>query len=167
MSITQSESVVPVTISPYAVDRTGQRKGSLVAVRPAGRYRNGNLLWLFRCDCGNYRESLWKTTATSCGCTHASPRKKATRPREGVWANRRKCQIEADREYSNRNFWSRSVLSAYGNRCEKCGWSSARCDVHHRVPKSQGGKNTISNGIVLCPNCHREQHEASAQGRSL
>ncbi|NCQ35041.1 HNH endonuclease [bacterium] len=41
-----------------------------------------------------------------------------------------------------------------------CGWDKARCDAHHREPKAKGGKHTIQNGMVLCPNCHRIAHEA-------
>ncbi|WP_408509611.1 HNH endonuclease signature motif containing protein [Paraburkholderia sediminicola] len=43
-----------------------------------------------------------------------------------------------------------------------CGWDKAGCDSHHRIPKAQGGAHTIENGMVLCPNCHRIEHE---QGR--
>lgn len=28
----------------------------------------------------------------------------------------------------------------------------------------EGGKNFVSNGVVLCPNCHRVAHEQSGGG---
>lgn len=31
-------------------------------------------------------------------------------------------------------------------------------EVHHRLPLSQGGEDTVENAIALCPNCHREVH---------
>ncbi len=31
-------------------------------------------------------------------------------------------------------------------------------EVHHKVPLSQGGDDTVENAIALCPNCHRKQH---------
>jgi 5-methylcytosine-specific restriction protein A len=31
-------------------------------------------------------------------------------------------------------------------------------EVHHRLPLSQGGEDTVENAIALCPNCHRERH---------
>ncbi|VXC37053.1 HNH endonuclease signature motif containing protein [Massilia sp. 9I] len=34
-------------------------------------------------------------------------------------------------------------------------------EVHHRLPLSQGGEDTIENAIALCPNCHRERHFGS------
>lgn len=34
-------------------------------------------------------------------------------------------------------------------------------EVHHRLPLSQGGEDTVVNAIALCPNCHRERHFGS------
>jgi 5-methylcytosine-specific restriction endonuclease McrA len=63
-------------------------------------------------------------------------------------------------EYSTKHGWTKAVIRVKGNRCENCGWDRAKCDVHHILPKSRGGKNTIDNARVLCPNCHREHHHA-------
>jgi predicted restriction endonuclease len=54
--------------------------------------------------------------------------------------------------------WSRAAKRAYGEACQRCGWNEAFCDAHHKIPRSQGGKNIISNAIILCPNCHRVTH---------
>lgn len=51
------------------------------------------------------------------------------------------------------------AIRHYGPACERCGWNAARCDVHHRKPKGAGGLHTLENAIVLCPNCHRVEHE--------
>lgn len=45
------------------------------------------------------------------------------------------------------------------DRCERCGWNLSSCDIHHIIPKSDGGTNNRSNLIVLCPNCHRLAHQ--------
>ena len=45
-------------------------------------------------------------------------------------------------------------------------WAEARCDVHHITPRAEGGKNFVSNGVVLCPNCHRVAHEQSGGGEA-
>jgi HNH endonuclease len=31
-------------------------------------------------------------------------------------------------------------------------------EVHHKVPLSIGGEDTVENAIALCPNCHRQAH---------
>ena len=31
-------------------------------------------------------------------------------------------------------------------------------EVHHVIPLSDGGRDTVDNAVALCPNCHRECH---------
>lgn len=31
-------------------------------------------------------------------------------------------------------------------------------EVHHVVPLSDGGEDTVENAVALCPNCHRKRH---------
>lgn len=31
-------------------------------------------------------------------------------------------------------------------------------EVHHIIPLSEGGEDTVANAEALCPNCHREKH---------
>ncbi|MEZ5751992.1 MAG: HNH endonuclease [Paracoccaceae bacterium] len=31
-------------------------------------------------------------------------------------------------------------------------------EVHHRIPLSEDGDDTVENAVALCPNCHREAH---------
>jgi 5-methylcytosine-specific restriction protein A len=47
-------------------------------------------------------------------------------------------------------------------------------EVHHVLPLSEGGPDTVDNAIALCPNCHRRAHHGSDRrdvrqslGRSL
>lgn len=42
--------------------------------------------------------------------------------------------------------------------CMRCKWAEGPRDVHHIIPVSEGGKNTMMNLITLCPNCHRLAH---------
>lgn len=32
-------------------------------------------------------------------------------------------------------------------------------EIHHIVPRTEGGADTIENTVALCPNCHRRMHE--------
>jgi predicted restriction endonuclease len=43
--------------------------------------------------------------------------------------------------------------------CELCGWDTTTRDVHHILPVNEGGKNTLDNVIVVCPNHHRMYHK--------
>ena len=146
-----------------AIDRAGLRYGRLTVVERAGKASDGHLLWKCRCDCGteclvqsnNFRSGAQKGTQ-SCGCLRADKSSVTRRP----WNAGKTYQNHGDeRVYKNRKAWSAAVLRVNGNQCERCGWDRARCDVHHKVPRAQGGTNTIGNGEVICPNCHRIEHE--------
>ena len=60
-----------------------------------------------------------------------------------------------------------SVLKRANGICEKCGEdapfirradNSPYLEVHHLLPLSQGGRDTVENAVALCPNCHRKEH---------
>lgn len=152
-------------VTRHMRDMTGYRHGRLTVIAFAGRRAEDNrALWRCACDCGGERvvaqNNLTRPAGTrSCGCLtrEAAARRRAA---EGVWNDGKSYAIgDGEHCYRNTRAWSKAVLRHYGNGCMACGWDKARCDAHHRVPKSRGGLHTISNGIVLCPNCHRVEHE--------
>ena len=53
----------------------------------------------------------------------------------------------------------RSVMARDGDRCVACGLN-LKCVLatHHRLPRELGGRDTLSNLITLCANCHRAVH---------
>jgi hypothetical protein len=61
-------------------------------------------------------------------------------------------------EFKSVTTWSYIAKMYYGDKCSKCGWDKVTCDVHHRVSRREGGLNTLENAIVICPNCHAEEH---------
>lgn len=63
--------------------------------------------------------------------------------------------------FSTKESWAAAAKRVLGESCQRCGWKEAECDCHHVVPKSKGGKHTISNAVILCPNCHRVTHHNS------
>lgn len=144
-------------------DIAGQRFGRLLVVEVVGKHTNNSLIWRCLCDCG---KEIERTSAglrkakgmCSCGCylkeisrerlSKIVPWNKGT-----TYANK-----PAEEEYLNKKAWGVAVIRIKGNQCEVCGWDKARCDVHHKVARSAGGRNTIDNGRVLCPNCHRIEH---------
>ena len=151
-------------ITGHVRDLTGLRNGRLAAIKFVGRNSEGRAMWLCRCDCGGSKvvqsNNLTRSAGTkSCGCL----RKDAAARRlnkSGAWNDGKSYAIDCGaRCYKTRHSWAKAAIRHYGNKCERCGWDKARCDIHHRIPKAQGGLHTIDNAIVLCPNCHRIEHE--------
>lgn len=47
------------------------------------------------------------------------------------------------------------------NRCRFCGSKGSKknpLQIHHIIPKSKGGANTLKNCMLICSNCHRTIH---------
>jgi hypothetical protein len=149
-------------------DLHGYRSGSLVAIKPVGKQTDGHFLWQCHCDCGQetvvQSNNLTRPGGTkSCGCSQfAAARDRISR--FGIWNKGLTYPINGgQRIYKTKHSWAKAVFRAKGRACERCGWDKGRCDVHHIVHRSQGGKNSIPNGMVLCPNCHRLEHEGHRQ----
>jgi hypothetical protein len=53
----------------------------------------------------------------------------------------------------------RMVLARAGHQCQavSCGHTQF-LEIHHRVPRAQGGRTELDNLITLCAGCHRELH---------
>jgi len=138
-----------------------------MVLAPTRYSADGHVMWACLCDCGKVKEiasnSLKrKSPVQSCGCmnkTVAQDRKVES----GPWNEGKSYAIlDGQHCYKTRHAWAKAAIRAFGNACQICGWDKARCDVHHREPKANGGLHTLANAIVLCPNCHRIEHE---QGR--
>ncbi len=50
------------------------------------------------------------------------------------------------------------ILVRLNTSCSICGWNVASCDLHHIVPKKNGGSDDHTNLTCVCPNCHRAIH---------
>jgi 5-methylcytosine-specific restriction protein A len=68
------------------------------------------------------------------------------------------------------------VLYRAAGLCESCGKPAPffrlsngepYLEVHHRIPLSAGGADTVENAVALCPNCHRRRHYGSDDIRQL
>jgi 5-methylcytosine-specific restriction endonuclease McrA len=73
----------------------------------------------------------------------------------GSWNKGRSYVIAKRITYATKGSWMAALRRIYGDTCMRCGWNLAVCDAHHITPRSSGGQNTLDNGIILCPNCHR------------
>ena len=58
------------------------------------------------------------------------------------------------------------VLEAANGHCENCGLpapfiqedGTPFLEVHHVKPLAEGGSDTVTNAVAICPNCHRRFH---------
>lgn len=59
------------------------------------------------------------------------------------------------------------ILKRADGACERCGEDAPflrandgtpYLEIHHWIPLSEGGEDTVENAGALCPNCHREVH---------
>jgi len=161
----KSDAILPegMLVKALTINLAGLRFGRLIALNVVGK-KNSSLLWQCACDCG---QQVHRTSATlrkklgavaSCGCYL----KETSRERllgAAAWNKGKTYATKTDtEEYRTRKSWAEAVRRARGLVCESCGWDKAPCDVHHTIPRSAGGKNTVENGQVLCPNCHRLAH---------
>jgi len=55
-------------------------------------------------------------------------------------------------------YWTQRVIAHYGDKCDICKWDNVPelLEVHHKDYNRKN--NTIENGQVLCPTCHRIIH---------
>lgn len=49
------------------------------------------------------------------------------------------------------------IREIFNNTCIVCGYNK-HIEIHHILPRSEGGENRLSNIVPLCPNCHTEVH---------
>lgn len=154
-----------VEMHPRARDLRGLKVGRLTVLHEAGRSRDNHVVWMCQCECGKQKaissNSLTRSVPVqSCGCMNHT-RAQEKRKTSGAWNDGKSYAIlSGEHCYKTRHAWAKAAIRHYGNKCEKCGWDKARCDVHHRHAKADGGLHTLSNAVVLCPNCHRIQHES-------
>ena len=52
----------------------------------------------------------------------------------------------------------RLVLQRDNHRCTQCG-ATSDLEVHHIVPRAEGGTNDPDNLVTLCANCHSDSHD--------
>jgi len=70
------------------------------------------------------------------------------------------CKERFWKEWEKRFCWS---VIAYNLKiekkwtCEKCGVKDYGAEVHHIIPRCEGGTDNKENLIVLCRKCHREE----------
>lgn len=112
---------------PAPIDITGQRFGSLVAVKVSGKGTDGRK-WLCRCDCGNEvvvsQIKLRKGLKTSCGC------------KSGAFGGRRKPMEVGGSVYPKNN--GNRIYRIYNHMKMRCGLVVGADDRHLRDYRDRG-----------------------------
>jgi predicted HNH restriction endonuclease len=148
---------------PNMKNLSGMMIGKLNVKTPSKRDSDGHIMWLCECECGKTKEIVSnsltrKNPVKSCGCMNKTVAQSKIRNSES-WNDGKSYLIKDGTHcYKTRHGWSKAAIKKFGNKCQICGWDKARCDVHHKTPKTKGGLHTLENAIVICPNCHREEH---------
>lgn len=68
-----------------------------------------------------------------------------------AWLERQRVTAAHARERSksrNDAIWRRDCIALYGERCVACG--DRRVEMDHIIPRSQGGRSVVENGLPLC-----------------
>ena len=79
-------------------------------------------------------------------------------------SSKRKRKLEALKDFRRAVLASAKVSGGW--KCERCGKVlryEHQIEAHHRLPRSQGGSNCVTNGAALCrtfveTNCHDNVH---------
>lgn len=132
------------------IDMTGQRFGKLTVIARAGSEKNGNALWLCRCDCGEETVTsghrLRSGDKKSCGCGYRKQKEEkrceycggpmsfyskrfcstscAARSRGGV--ERVEVDMSYDWKSAGGGLWQcryKEFIQCKDRNCAKCGWN--------------------------------------------
>ena len=52
-----------------------------------------------------------------------------------------------------------ACLMRDGYQCQRCEKRNGRLEAHHLIYREQGGKDTLSNLLILCEECHQKVHQ--------
>lgn len=58
-----------------------------------------------------------------------------------------------------RQYLKRAVWEYLGGECIECG-TREDLNIHHIIPRSMGGTDSLGNFELLCSKCHRMAHKA-------
>lgn len=91
----------------------------------------------------------------------------ALRNKVWTWNRGRTYVFSSKVVYKTKATWSDALKKCFPDACAICEWNGAPCDCHHITPRSKGGKHTLVNGIILCPNHHRMAHSGKISAETL
>lgn len=127
----------------YKLDLTGQKFGSLTAIKPTDKRDNNAIVWLCKCDCGNFVEwdtgRLKQTKNPNCGCL-----KDLTGQRFG--------KIVIQKRVQNLRKNSRDIIWQYKCDCGNCSTASGTDLRQGKVLSCGCIKSIGEQNIINCLN---------------
>lgn len=71
--------------------------------------------------------------------------------------HKRRAPKKAERgKFSERT--AEMIVERDNGLCQECG--AIGSEIHHVKFKSQGGRGVFTNGMLVCPSCHRKIHQS-------
>lgn len=169
-----------------ARDITGQKFNHLTAIRQMPS-KGGKTYWEFLCDCGNKKVlqtchvTLGRTQDCGCGakkvervCPICNKTFIAELPRENTRKYCHNCSPSTNNPTQKVAAMRAALIKQHGGCCEKCGYNKCQdaLEFHHLDPSTKDMRIANFGGapsyerlmeeadkcILLCSNCHREEH---------
>lgn len=170
-----------------ALDITGKKFNSLTAISREPS-KNGKTYWKFLCDCGNEKviqtNHVVNGTIKSCGCLKTKINITLRCPicneqfkiTDFSQINRKycfKCSPSTNNPTEKTKAIRKRLIIDRGGKCERCGYNKclAALEFHHLnpadkefsisnngLPSFEKAQKEANKCILLCANCHREEH---------
>lgn len=160
------------------LELTGLRFGRLTVLRPASQESTGSKphKWLCGCDCGAILEvrgtALKEGNTRSCGCL------KLELTRARLLGKRGADAIGWDSTLTGADRVNRRFITGYEEWIQAvrvaCNWNCVACGKHpgvgiqtHHVESYNSNpelRTAVSNGVVLCKECHADFHHCYGYG---
>ncbi|VVC83717.1 HNH endonuclease [Sideroxydans sp. CL21] len=140
------------------VQPTGDQISTIAAWRGDLKDERGHGQWMMYTELAQALEELgWVTSVESVSDQDIPVPPGVQKPKEVVLQTTQRERDPLVREW---------VLRTANGICECCGEDAPfesiddlpYLEVHHICHLANGGSDTVSNAVALCPNCHRELH---------
>ena len=125
--------------------------------RPSAKASGGGRYCKHSCYVAKTYGGIKTKVCLTCGNDFEIGRRKEQKYCSQPCAARSSNRNRAGIKYNSEDNFKKRLVAYYGYECAKCGYNIS-VDAHHIKHRSKGGSDDLENGILLCPNHHREVH---------